>query len=270
LRGSDIEPRRNPHGTLSVALAVPYLSVVVPAYNEETRLPRALAGLHDYYSAQDYAYDVIVVSDGSRDGTGNIVREFAALHPEFRLIEYHPNRGKGFAVRTGIEAATGDLILFCDADLATPQEETVKLLEHIRQGADVAIGSRPLRESSLEKHQPFYREMFGRMSNLVIQLLAVRGIRDTQCGFKMFTRKAAHEIFARCTLDEFGFDFESLVIAKDLGYRIDEVPIRWLDQPGSKVVLMRDGPRALRDLVKIRMAGKKRRLALREQRQSEP
>jgi dolichyl-phosphate beta-glucosyltransferase len=243
---------------------------VVPAYNEEARLPNSLAAIHAYYAAQSYDYDVIVVSDGSTDRTGEIVRDFAALHPEFRLMEYRPNRGKGYAVRTGIEAATGDVILFCDADLATPQEETEKLLAHIREGADVAIGSRPLRESSLEKHQPFHREMFGRLSNLLIQLLAVRGIKDTQCGFKMFKRKAAHDIFARCTLDEFGFDFESLVIAKDLGYRIDEVPIRWLDQPGSKVVLMRDGPRALRDLVKIRIAGRKRRMALRERRQSEP
>lgn len=242
---------------------MPYLSVVVPAYNEEARLPRSLDGLHAYYSAQPYDYDVCVVSDGSQDRTGEIVRDFAKDHPEFRLIEYFPNRGKGYAVRTGIEAATGDVILFCDADLATPQEETEKLLSHIRDGADVAIGSRPLRESKLERHQPWYREYFGRTANLAIQLLAVRGIHDTQCGFKMFTRQAAHEIFARCSLDEFGFDFESLMIAQDLGYRIDEVPIRWLDQPGSKVVLMRDGPRALRDLLKIRMAGKKRRLALR-------
>ncbi len=244
-----------------VALAVPYLSVVVPAYNEEERLPRSLEGLHAYYSAQPYDYDVIVVSDGSRDRTSEIVRDFAVTHPYFRLIDYHPNHGKGFAVRTGILAATGDNILFCDADLATPQEETAKLLAHIRHGADVAIGSRPLRESKLERHQPWYREYFGRTANLIIQLLAVRGIKDTQCGFKMFTRKAGHDIFSRCKLDEFGFDFESLMIAKDLGYRIDEVPIRWLDQPGSKVVLTRDGPRALRDLLRIRLAGRRRRTA---------
>lgn len=240
---------------------MPHLSVVVPAYNEETRLPRSLARLREYYDAQDYPYDVTIVSDGSKDGTAKLVSEFAAANPQFRLIDYSPNHGKGYAVRTGMLAAKGDLILFCDADLATPQEETAKLLPHMVQGADIAIGSRPLRESSLEKHQPFLREMFGRMSNKLIQLLAVRGIQDTQCGFKMFTRKAAHDIFSRCKLDEFGFDFECLMIARDLGYRIDEVPIRWHDQEGSKVVLMRDGPRALRDLIKIRMAGKKRRIA---------
>ena len=240
--------------------------MVVPAYNEEQRLPRTLARLYEYYEAQAYPYDVIIVNDGSKDKTAELANEFAAAHPKFRLIDYQPNHGKGYAVRTGILAAKGDLILFCDADLATPQEETEKLLPHMADGADISIGSRPLRESNLEKHQPLYREMFGRMSNKLIQLLAVRGIQDTQCGFKMFTRKAAHDIFSRCKLDEFGFDFECLMVGRDLGYRIDEVPIRWLDQEGSKVVLMRDGPRALRDLVKIRAVGKKRRLAFRDPR----
>lgn len=243
---------------------MPYLSVVVPAYNEEERLPRTLARLHEYYSAQNYSYEVIVVSDGSRDGTEKLVDEFAKAHPEFRNLAYSPNRGKGYAVRRGVEAANGELILFCDADLATPQEETEKLLEHIRQGAEVAIGSRPLRDSKLEIHQPFYREMLGRGFNKLVQLLAIRGIEDTQCGFKMFTRDAAKEIFRRCTLDGFSFDFEALMIAFDLGYRIDEVPIRWAHQEGSKVVLMRDGPRMLRDLAKLRMGGKRRRLAARQ------
>lgn len=243
---------------------MPHLSVVVPAYNEEARLPRTLARLHEYYEEQPYTFDVTVISDGSTDGTDRLVEDFGATHPKFRLIGYYPNHGKGYAVRTGILAAQGDLILFCDADLATPQEETEKLLAHMQDGADIAIGSRPLKESSLEKHQPFLREMFGRTANKFIQLLAVRGIKDTQCGFKMFTRAAADDIFRRCKIDEFGFDFECLMIGRDLGYRIDEVPIRWLDQEGSKVVLMRDGPRALRDLVKIRLAGRKRRLEIRE------
>ena len=237
-----------------------HLSVVVPAYNEEQRLPRTLNRLHEYYEAQDYSYDVIIVSDGSRDGTNEIVTAFVKEHPKFQLIAYSPNRGKGNAVRTGILAAQGDLILFCDADLATPQEETEKLLPHMKAGADIAIGSRPLKDSQLDKHQPLYREMFGRLSNKIIQLLAVKGIKDTQCGFKLFTKKAAQDIFSRCKLNEFGFDFECLMVARDLGYRIDEVPIRWLDQEGSKVVLMRDGPRALRDLLKIRLAGRKGRL----------
>lgn len=237
-----------------------HLSVVVPAYDEESRLLPTLERLHDYYEAQEYPYDVVVVSDGSKDRTEEIVSEFAKSHPKFRLIAYKPNRGKGYAVRTGMLAATGDLVLFCDADMATPQEETEKLLEHMLEGADIAIGSRPLKESKLEKHQPFIREMFGRASNMLIQMLAVRGIHDTQCGFKMFTKKACKDVFTRCKLDGFSFDFEALMIARDLGYRIDEVPIRWFHQEGSKVVFWRDYPRSFRDLIGLRAKGKKKRV----------
>lgn len=255
---------RNRRGKLLVILSVLHLSVVVPAYDEEVRLPRTLARLHEYYSSQGYPYDITIVSDGSRDGTKKLVEDFAQAHPEFKVIEYHPNRGKGYAVRTGMLAAKGDLVLFCDADLATPQEETEKLLQHMKDGADVAIGSRPLRESRLEVRQPFYREYLGRAFNKFVQLLAVPGIDDTQCGFKVFTRKCAQDVFSRLKTDGFSFDVESLIIARDLGYRIDEVPIRWAHQEGSKVSLLRDGPRMLRDLVKIRMKGKRARLRVRE------
>ena len=239
---------------------MPHLSVVVPAYNEEERLPRTLARLHEYYSAQDYPFDVLVVSDGSKDGTANLVREFAKTHPHFSVLEYQPNRGKGYAVRHGMLQAKGDLVLFCDADLATPQEETEKLLAHINDGAHIAIGSRPLHDSKLERRQPLYRELLGRLFNRVVQILAVRGIDDTQCGFKLFTQAASQEVFSRCKLDGFSFDFESLMVARDLGYRTDEVPIRWSHQEGSKVVLLRDGPRMLRDLVKLRLKGRRARL----------
>lgn len=238
--------------------------MVVPAYNEEERLPRTLARLHEYYSEQAYPWDVTIISDGSADRTRQLVEEFAAKHPQFSVVEYHPNHGKGYAVRTGMLAAKGDLVLFCDADLATPQEETEKLLKHIHEGADVAIGSRPLRESRLEVRQPFYREYLGRAFNKAVQLMAVPGIDDTQCGFKIFTRKAAQDVFSRLKMDGFSFDVEALIIARDLGYRIDEVPIRWAHQEGSKVSLLRDGPRMLRDLVKIRLRGKKARLRVRE------
>jgi dolichyl-phosphate beta-glucosyltransferase len=244
---------------------VPHLSVVVPAYNEEERIVPTLEALHEYYEAQDYPYDVTIVSDGSVDRTNEIVESFVADHPKFRLLAYTPNRGKGFAVRKGILEAPGELVLFCDADLATPQEETERLLEHVHAGADVAIGSRPLKESHLEKRQPFYRELLGRAFNRAVQTLAIRGIEDTQCGFKIFTRKAAKDIFARCKLDDFGFDFEALMVARDLGYRIDEVPIRWFHREGSKVVLMRDGPRMIADLFRLRLRGKRSRLQPRVQ-----
>ena len=234
--------------------------MVVPAYNEEARLPRTLARLDEYYRTQPYPWDVTVISDGSTDDTEKVVEAFAHDHPDFRLVASRPNRGKGYVVREGVLGTKGDLVLFCDADLATPQEETEKLLERIRAGADIAIGSRPLAESLLERRQPLYRELLGRAFNRAVQTLAIRGIDDTQCGFKMFTRQVADDVFRRCTLDGFSFDFEALMIARDLGYRIDEVPIRWSHQEGSKVVLLRDGPRMLRDLVKLRLKGKRSRL----------
>lgn len=215
-----------------------------------------------YLDGQTYSWDMTVVSDGSKDKTDEIVQAFAAKRPNARLIAYKPNRGKGNAVRVGMLAAEGERILFMDADLATPPEETVKVMTHLDQGADVAIGSRPLKESSLEKRQPFYREAFGRMSNIMVQAIGVRGIKDTQCGFKLFTNKAAKDIFPRCKMTGFSFDMEVLMIARDLGLRIDEVPIRWADQEGSKVVLWRDAPKALMDLVRMRMMGKKGRLAM--------
>lgn len=236
------------------------LSVVIPAYNEEQRIERTLTRLHEYYEAQPYAYDVTVVSDGSSDGTNAIVERFAASHPKFKLHAYSPNRGKGHAVRVGMLAADGDYLLFCDADLATPQEETEKLLPHVLAGKDIAIGSRPLRESNLEIRQPWYREMLGRTFNATVQLLAVRGIADTQCGFKLFRREVAHDVFRRCKLDGFSFDFEALLIARDLGYSIEETPIRWMHQEGSKVKVLRDGTRMVLDLIRLRLKGKKARL----------
>lgn len=238
-----------------------HLSVVVPAYNEEARLERTLACLAEYYGNQSYTYDVLVVSDGSQDKTKAIVEDFAQSHPEFSVFEYQPNKGKGCAVRVGMLKAKGNYVLFCDADLATPQEETEKLLPRMLQGADVAIGSRPLKESNLEVRQPMYREIAGRTFNAAVQLFGIRGIADTQCGFKMFTSAACMDIFSRCKLNRFGFDFECLMIARDLGYKIDEVPIRWRHQEGSKVRLLQDGSQMLIDLIRLRLQGKSRRTA---------
>jgi dolichyl-phosphate beta-glucosyltransferase len=240
------------------------LSIVVPAYNEEARIERTLARLHEYYSAQDYAYNILIVSDGSTDRTVQIATEFASKHPQFRVIECPINRGKGAVVREGMLAADGDFILFCDADLATPQEETEKLLPIVLAGKDIAIGSRPLKESKLEIRQPWYREMLGRSFNGAVQLLAVRGIADTQCGFKLFKRDVAHDIFRRCRINGFSFDLEVLMIARDLNYSIAEIPIRWMHQEGSKVRVLRDGLRMLRDLVMLRLKGRGNRIKLRD------
>ena len=237
----------------------PYLSVVVPAYNEAPRIVRSLERLRDYLEGQPYRWSVTVVSDGSTDGTEALVAAFVRSTPHFHLVAYAPNHGKGCAVRRGILAVDGDLILFTDADLATPIEELEKLFKQIDR-VPVAIGSRALRESWLERRQPPYRELVGRLGNKLVQLLGVPGIHDTQCGFKLFRREEAQEIFRRVKLSGYGFDIEALMIARDLGFGMAEVPIRWAHQEGSKVMLWRDPPRVLLDLLRLRLMGRRRRL----------
>jgi dolichyl-phosphate beta-glucosyltransferase len=240
----------------------PQLGVVVPAYDEEARIGATLERLHAYLAGQARTWAVLVVSDGSRDRTAEVVGEFCGSHAGFSFLAHPTNRGKGHAVRTGMLQLQADHLLFSDADLATPIEEVEKLFAALGP-AQVAIGSRPLKESRLEVRQPLHREMLGRTFNLAVQLLAVPGIHDTQCGFKLFTAEAAQAVFSRCRLDGFSFDIEALLVAKDLGYEIAEVPVVWRHQEGSKVVLMRDGPRMLRDLVKLRLRGRRGRLEAR-------
>jgi dolichyl-phosphate beta-glucosyltransferase len=241
-------------------LAIPRLAVVIPAYNEAARILPTLERVREYLAAQPYTWTVTVVSDGSKDETNDMVRNFITSDDRFRLIESVPNRGKGFVVRRGMVECEGEWKLFSDADLAAPIEEIEKLWPAVEK-APIAIGSRPMRESRLEKRQPLYREMLGRLANKLIQALAVHGIQDTQCGFKLFRSDVAEDVFSRCKLNGFSFDFESLMIARDLGYEIAEVPIRWSHQEGSKVVMWRDVPKSLIDLVKLRLLGRARRLA---------
>ena len=230
------------------------LSVVIPAYNEETRIVSTLERVVAYLDTHWQPYEVLVVSDGSTDRTEALVQAFAQNHPQVRLLAYLLNRGKGHAVRYGMVRAQGRWVLFSDADLATPIEELEKLAHALESGVAIAIGSRPLRESQLIVRQPFYREWAGRAFNKVVQLLAVRGIHDTQCGFKLFTHEAVQAIFPLCRLGGFSFDFEVLFYAQRLGYPIAEVPVCWMHQEGSKVRLLRDGLRMLRDLVWLRLS----------------
>jgi len=226
------------------------LVVVVPAYNEEPRLAKSLGRLREYLSTQSYSWQVLVVDDGSTDSTNSVADRYCDEDSRFQLISYEPNRGKGYAVRKGMIAGDGDWLLLCDADLAAPIEEVEKLFA---AGKSIAIGGRPLRESSLEIRQPWWREFAGRMFNFAVQALSIRGIKDTQCGFKLFSRDAAKDIFPRCRFNGFSYDFEALMIGRRLGYEIAEVPIRWSHQEGSKVRLVRDGLKMLRDLVALRL-----------------
>lgn len=238
----------------------PKLGVIIPAYNEEQRLERTLQATVEYFRKQPYSWSVTVVSDGSRDSTVEIVQRFSTEEARIAVIDSQPNQGKGFVVRKGMMEVQADWLLMMDADLATPIEEIERLWVSADKGIPVVIGSRPLRESNLEIRQPWYREMLGRCFNLAVQTLGIRGIADTQCGFKLFRQNEALEIFSRCKLDGFGFDFESLMIAHDLGYSIAEIPIRWRHQEGSKVRLLQDGTRMLMDLVKLRLKGKRGRI----------
>lgn len=231
----------------------PFLSIVVPAYNEEARLGSTLKRMLAYFDGQCYPYEILVVSDGSTDGTTSEVEHIAARRSQVRLLTYQPNRGKGYAVRYGMLRAKGERVLFSDADLATPIEEIEKLNERLDLGYDIAIGSRDVRGSQLVRRESIIRELGGKTFNKLVQLLTVPGIHDTQCGFKLFTRSASEQVFRRCTVDHFAFDVEALYLAtRFLGMRVAEVPVRWAHQEGSKVRFLRDGMRMVRTVFKIR------------------
>ncbi len=229
------------------------LSIVVPAYNEEDRLGSTLKRMLAYFDGQQTAYEIIVVDDGSTDSTVEIVKHISERRAQVRLLSYASNRGKGYAVRYGMLRAQGARILFCDADLATPIEEIEKLSAQLDAGFDIAIGSRDVVGSQLIKRQSFVREMGGRTFNKIVQLMAVPGIHDTQCGCKLFTRSASQTVFRRCQVDHFAFDVEMLYLAiKVFGLKVAEVPVRWAHQEGSKVRFVRDAWRMLKTVFRIR------------------
>jgi glycosyltransferase involved in cell wall biosynthesis len=215
------------------------LSIVVPAYNEGRRLPATLERLCAYLQSSPMrAQEIVVVDDGSSDETAEIVREWSARNPLVRLVENPGNRGKGYAVRAGFGEARCEWVLFTDADLSTPIEELLRLEAAItRSGADGAIGSRALDRSLVGKRQAAGREISGRVFNLFVRLVTGLPYRDTQCGFKLFRRDVAQALAARQRLEGFGFDVEILYIARRLGYRIEEVAVRWYNAEGTKVSL---------------------------------
>lgn len=228
------------------------LSVVVPAYNEQKRLGRTLDALRAWLDRTGVDGEILVVDDGSRDATSDVARRAAALDPRIRALGYAGNRGKGYAVRTGVDAARGAQILFCDADLSTPIEEVESLRRRLAEGWDVAIGSRHLAASRILVRQPLHRRHLGRVFNGVVSLLAVRGFADTQCGFKLFRREAARRIFPRVKTDGFAFDVEILIRAREAGLRVAEVPVRWQNDSASRVRPVRDSLRMLAEILRMR------------------
>ena len=215
------------------------LSVVIPAYNEELRLPQTLEDVLTYLKAQPYRSEIIVVNDGSADATERVVLEWDPSPVSMELLR-HPdgrNHGKGASVKRGIMACHGTFRLFMDADNSTTLNQIDSFWPFFDRGFDIVIGSRALENSVIDRHQSRIKETAGRLGNWLVRTLAVPGIFDTQAGFKMFTDKAAERIFPKVTIDAWGFDIEILVIARSLGYRICEVPITWMNTPGSKVTV---------------------------------
>ena len=228
------------------------LSVVVPAYNESVRLPATLERLREYLDAAGEPYQVIVVDDGSRDDTVAQAEATAAGWPQMCVLRLARNMGKGAAVRAGMLAASGELRLFTDADLSAPIEELPKLREHLSPSVQVVIGSRAVAGSVIEEHQPGRRETMGRVYNRLLQLVALRGLHDTQCGFKLFTAEAAEQCFGPLRTLRFGFDAEVLLRARRLRLGIAEVPVRWGHREDSRVSAMRDSLRTLYELMVLR------------------
>lgn len=227
-------------------------SIVIPAFNEERRLDRTLEQVIAFVQQERWKAEIVIVNDGSSDATAEIVRRFARSNSNIKLVENPGNRGKGFAVRNGMLNASGDVLLFTDADLSAPIEEAPKLIEALRNGADVAIGSRWLNPSLQTQRQSVLRQVLGRVYNVLMRGILGMKFRDTQCGFKAFTRSAAHKVFPGQTIEGWGFDPEVLYLAKRSGLRVDEVPVRWGHDTGTRIHPFRDGWQMLLDMVSIR------------------
>ena len=229
------------------------LSIVIPAYNEERRLPPTLDRILEYLKSEGFSdWEVLVVDDGSRDRTADVVRHYGASDERIQLIENPGNRGKGYAVRSGMLQAVKDWVLVTDADLSAPIEELSRLTDGVRlQDAAVAIGSRAVDRSLVTVHQPAFREFSGRFFNIVMRLVTGMPFRDTQCGFKLFRRDAAQAVFSRQRIEGFGFDVEDLMIARTLGFKVIEVGVRWANVEGTKVSLA-SGLRSFSDVFLVR------------------
>jgi glycosyltransferase involved in cell wall biosynthesis len=240
----------------------PFLSVVVPAYNEAHRLPKNLETILEFLREQSYQFEVIVVDDGSSDKTVQLCRQIANNDPQVHIIE-NPHYGKGYTVRTGMLAAKGEIVLFTDADLSVPISDINLLLPWFKDGYDVVFGSREGGGNKQRIGEPFYRHLMGRVFNMLVQVLAVSGIQDTQCGFKAMRYEVAQTIFPRLLIHDgskgpitiamvTGFDVELLFLAQKAGYRLKEVPVKWFYGKESKVNPLKDSWLLLKDVLTVR------------------
>jgi len=231
------------------------VSIVIAAYNEENRIVNSLRSIHEYVTGRRLNYEIIVVDDGSTDCTTPLVTALAHDIAGLRVIRYETNRGKGYALRTGVLASKGDVVLVSDADLSTPIEELATLWPFLAaKEYRIAIGSRALALSRIIKKQPWWRQGMGKTFNRIVKVLIMDDFRDTQCGFKLFAGDTARDLFREARIDRFAYDVEILALAKKNGYRVAEVPIRWINAPGSKVHPVLDSLQMLKDLCRIRLS----------------
>ncbi|HUD22514.1 MAG TPA: dolichyl-phosphate beta-glucosyltransferase [Acidobacteriaceae bacterium] len=234
-------------------MATPRLSIVIPAYNESARIERTLQRVMECVDRQGWDAEVLVVDDGSVDGTVEIVRRWMERNPRLYLVQNDGNRGKGYSVRNGLLQAAGEVVMFTDADLSAPMEEAERLMAAIVAGADVAIGSRWMDRTRQTQHQPMYRRFFGRCFNWVTRTVMGLPFKDTQCGFKAFKRTAAQVIFRLQRIERWGFDPEILFIARKLGYDIREVAVTWGHDERSRMSYLKDGMKMLEEIAAIRI-----------------
>jgi dolichyl-phosphate beta-glucosyltransferase len=227
-------------------------SLVIPAYNESARIGATLDRVLSHIASQQWDAEVIVVNDGSQDDTAAIVRSYELRNPAVRLLENPGNRGKGYSVRNGMLHAVGDILLFSDADLSSPIEEADKLISAIRDGAEVAIGSRWLESDLQTERQPILRQVAGRVYNILLRMVLGFRFKDTQCGLKAFTREAAEQVFPRQQIERWGFDPELLFLARRFKFRIAEVPVLWAHDDRSKINPVADGIRMFGEMLTIR------------------
>ena len=234
-------------------MRIPF-SLVIPAYNEERRLPTSIRDMRTFFSSLKAECEILIIVEKSSDRTLELARQAADGDARFQIVDNLVHRGKGYAVRSGMLRARGEAVFFMDADLSTPLAEVLNFMIHLGEHAeiDVVIGSRAHAKSEIIKRQNWFRQWLGRTFNKFVQIFGVRGIEDTQCGFKAFRARAAREIFSRQTLDGFAFDVEVLLLAKRLGFKTDVLPVKWINSPESKVRILIDPLKMLWDLIRIR------------------
>ncbi|MFQ6131911.1 MAG: dolichyl-phosphate beta-glucosyltransferase [Armatimonadota bacterium] len=240
-------------GTAAADVKLVDVSIIIPAYNEEARLGPTLEAVLSFLGSGGRSHEVVVVDDGSSDGTPDIARQWQQRSPKLRLLRNEQNRGKGYSVRRGVGESRGEVILFADADNSTPIEQADALLARLEEGADVAIASRALPDSRLEVRQPLYRETMGKAFGALVRLITGLPFRDCQCGFKAFKREVAQRLFAKLSVERWAFDSELLYLAvKKYGYKVAEVPVRWINSPDTRVNALTDSWQMLRDLLRVR------------------